>query len=194
MAITENTLRSLKDKGLLKEPSKLQMLCSSPEMKSLIQKISAPKCDPNRLFRKGDIVEPRKGREVYACEWEDCCFHKLDGKYEVQVDESEGHVSVIDDKTGIDCYVSAFALELVTPVEEREPYYIIQTTSENSFDICCVKNGQKVVRQSFFYAEGMHEGRESGCYAEFTESEAKAAAEAERDRLNDEWRKERENG
>ena len=63
-AITEKTLKSLNDKGLLKEPSKLQMLCSSPEMKSLIKKLSAPKYDPCRKFRKGDKVRvvERNGR------------------------------------------------------------------------------------------------------------------------------------
>ena len=46
LAIIEKTLKSLKDKGLLKEPSKLQMLCSIPEMKTLIKKLSDPKYDP----------------------------------------------------------------------------------------------------------------------------------------------------
>lgn len=136
--------------------------------------LAKPKYDPNRKFRKGDIVEPCKGREVYACEWEDCVFHKMDGKYEVQGDEKEGHVSVIDKETGIECYVSAFAIELVTPVEEREPYRV-ETGGYNRFRI---KKGNL---EYAYFPFGEH------CVLSM--DEAKAAAEAERDRLNDEHRK-----
>jgi hypothetical protein len=138
----------------------------------------APKYDPNRLFRKGDIVEPRKGREVYACEWEDCCFHKMDGKYEVQGDEKEGHVSVIDKETGIDCYVSAFSLELVTPVEELGPYEVEGDDDEKEYS---VTNRDKFVCTYPYDSDSF-----------YTKEQAKAAAEAERDRLNAEWRKEME--
>jgi hypothetical protein len=41
----------------------------------------------------------------------------------------------------------------------------------------------------YFYKEGTHEGEERFCYAEMTEAEAEKAAEDERDRLNEEWRK-----
>lgn len=133
----------------------------------------APKYEPCRKFRKRDIVEPCKGREVYACEWEDCVFHKLEGTYEVQADEKEGHVSVIEKETGIECYVSAFALELVTPVEELERYYIEHDST-----------GYAILdRQNVGYVAH---------FKEVQHPHAKEAAEAERDRLNAEHRKEQE--
>ena len=80
-------------------------------------------------------------------------------------------------------------LELLIPVKELNPYYVVHTTSENAFEVCRMVDGKSVTRLCYFYKEGMHEGRESGCYAEMTEAEAEKAAEDERDRLNEEWRK-----
>jgi hypothetical protein len=153
------------------EPLKLVISNRIPE--------TAPKYDPCRKFRKGDIVEPRKGREVYACEWFDCVFHKLEGTYKVCDDEREGHVSVIDKETGEDCYVSSFALELVTPVEERESYS---------------------VKESIFIKDEWQVWKDGGdktqtLIATYTlaHPNAKKAAAAERDRLNAEYRKEQGN-
>ena len=152
---------------------------------------TAPKYDPSRLFRKGDIVEPRKGREVYACEWEDCVFHKLKGTYKVCNDEREGHVSVIDKETGVDCYVSVFALELVTPVEEMERYVIIHNEREMYYEVCWkdddegVMTGRVRCRATYWY----HQPPQT-----YSQKEAKAAADAECDRLNAEYRKEKNNG
>lgn len=86
--------------------------------------LNKPKYDPCRLYKKGDRVKPRAGRDVYACEWEDAVFHKLTGVYELEADEKEGHVTIFDNETGTECYVSVFAIELITPVEELEPYQV----------------------------------------------------------------------
>lgn len=122
LAITEKTLKSLKDKGLLKEPSKLQMLCSSLEMKSLIKKFSTPKYDPNRKFRKGDIVKPCqvKGR------WQSITWKGCSGiHFTVTEDEDEdGIVSIKDPDCKLPSITSAVFLELVTPVEELDTYYV----------------------------------------------------------------------
>lgn len=156
------------------EPLKLVISNRIPEI--------APKYNPNRLFKKGDIVEPRKGREVYACEWEDCVFHKLEGTYKVCNDEREGHVSVIDKETGVDCYVSSFALELVTQAEELEPYRIFNNERLGAWT---------VLKNELIFAYYPYRVNESDNIVH-SEEEAKAAAEAERDRLNAEYRKEQE--
>lgn len=174
LAITEKTLKSLKDKGLLKEPSKLQMLCSSPEMKSLIKKLSTPKYDPNRKFRKGDIVKPCqvKGR------WQSITWKGCSGiHFTVTEDEDEdGIVSIKDPDCKLPSITSAVFLELVTPVEELEPY----TISEGA-GIIEVYNEKREAVKAWFYDDV-----KAGV-------KALAEAEAERDRLSDEWRKEQRN-
>lgn len=134
-----------------------------------------PKYDPNRKFRKGDIVEPCKGREVYACELEDCVFHKMDGKYKVQGDEKEGHVSVIDKKTGIECYISAFALKLVIPVEEQVSFRVGNFPVDGEWHVWKDYLGKTEIVSA---------------YKIDTHPNAYEAAEAERDRLNAKHRKE----
>lgn len=81
-------------------------------------------------------------------------------------------------------FIHACKLELISTLEEREPYYVVQNTSENSFDICRMYYGVPAVRQSFFYTEGKHEGEESVCNAELTEIEAKKEATEACERLN----------
>ena len=172
LAITEKTLKSLKDKGLLKEPSKLQMLCSSPEMKSLIKKLSTPKYDPNRKFRKGDIVKPCqvKGR------WQSITWKGRSGiHFTVTEDEDEdGIVSIKDPDCKLPSITSAVFLELVTPVEELEPYIVVD--AHTHWDVA-----DKNMKTVAMYSKGNH-------------PHAKEAAEAERDRLNAEYRKEQSNG
>ena len=179
-AITEKTLRSLKDKGLLKEPSKLQMLCSSPEMESLIKKLSALKCGPCRLFRKGDKVRLREyngrapfdnenfekeeaGQLCIVAEDEDC-----ENAYSLHVWKLEDMEREPDDGERPWFAFPIMFMELVTPVEEMEPYSVV----EDSVSFNVVKGDYIPV----FFCKGSH-------------PHAKAAAEAECKRLNDEWRK-----
>lgn len=138
----------------------------------------APKDDPCRLFKKGDKVQPRAGRDVYACEWEDAVFHKLTGVYELESDEKEGHVTILDKETGIECYVSVFAVELVTPVEELEPYYV----KDDGTHYVVGKRPEEP--EIVYLAE----------YSKDRHPHAKEAAEAECARLNAEHRKEANNG
>ena len=130
--------------------------------------VPTTKYDPCRLFRKGDRVKTRSvfGRKIYID----------DVLYEVMWDESCNKISV-KDLTSAETLVGmpSVFFELVIPVEEMEPYFVIKGDLINGWDVCKQKN-------------------ENICctVATFTQGHpnAKAAAEAERDRLNDEWRKE----
>lgn len=169
-AITEKTLKTLNDKGLLKEPSKLQMLCSSPEMKSLIKKLSSPKYDPCREFKEGDKVRVKRevhDRPVYIGEdaWE-----PLDPDEIWSVEEDELETGWVHIKTScVHATVWHAMLELVAPVEEQEPYSVGETTDYFSVD----KDNEEV--SLYWKARHPH---------------AKDAAEAECKRLTEEYRKE----
>lgn len=119
-----------------------------------------------RLFRKGDKVQPRSGKTVLACEYGFVTFHELAGQYEVNEDEARGTVTLI--VNGHACFVSAFALELVTPVEEMKPYYVEEQDS-------CYVVGKLQEAPEMEYVAGFSKNRHPN---------AKAAAEAECDRLN----------
>lgn len=186
LAIMEKTLKSLKNNGLLKEPSKLQMLCSSPEMKSLIKKLAPPKYDPNRLFKKGDKVRPIElnGR-IFSLYWKD----KIGKLLTVTSSESFDYVELpeVDGQPIAPAY-----LELVTPVEELEPFLVCQDAEMECFEVYKHEYTEgeeseekvwKIVRTTYFY--GDNQGLR-------TLAEAKAAAKAECARLNAEYRKEQE--
>ena len=126
-----------------------------------------PKHDPCRLFRKGDRVKPRSvfGRKLYI----------KDVLYEVMWDESCNKISV-KDLTSAETLVGmpSVFFELVTPVEELEPYSVQETMSHD---------GWQIVR----------DGLPLAIYDARRHPNAKAAAEAEAARLNAEWRKEQNN-
>lgn len=131
---------------------------------------TAPKYDPTRLFRKGDKVKAvlRHGRIPNDGVPKDVIL-------EVIADERDGIVKVLH-KMGVILEifnVYALYLELVTPVEELEPYSV----SENIHGWVVFKDTPGNVVANF----------------NNTHPNAKAAAEAERDRLNAEWRKEQNN-
>jgi hypothetical protein len=93
---------------------------------------------------------------------------------------------------GIVAAIDPVYLEMLIPVEELHPYYVAHNPGENAFEVCRTVDGKPVTRMCYFYKEGTHEGEESFCYAEMTEAEAEQAAEDERDRLNEDWRKHRQ--
>ena len=126
-----------------------------------------PKYDPCRPFKAGDIVTPkeRNGRVPWA----------KDTKLTVISDERDSGVTVRCDDTGEERLMCVLFLELVTPVEELEPYRV-ETGGYNRFRI---KKGN--LEYSYF---------PFGEHCVLSMDEAKAAAEAERDRLNAEYRKE----
>lgn len=132
----------------------------------------APKHDPCRKLRKGDIVEPRElyGRKHKALNY--------NYKYEVLEDEDkDGVVKVEYFDGGFTCtsYIPFYWFELVTPVEELEPYEVTESS-----DYYGVDKDDLEVEAAIFWKK--------------SHPNAKAAAEAECARLNEEYRKEQNNG
>lgn len=149
------------------------MLSSSPEMKSLIKKLSDPKPDPCRKYKAGDMVSPcfwndRQPAAYYISEVSGH-FTPEDGVYEVDNDEMPDATVLVRYKDKV-ISMQACQLELMTPVEEREPYGV----SENLHGWIVFKDTPGNVVANF----------------NNTHPHAKASAEAERDRLNAEYRKE----
>lgn len=147
--------------------------------------VSTPKYDPCRMFRKGDIVEPRElhGRK-----------HKtLDYNYLYEVLENEDKdgivkVSYFDGGCTWTSYIPFYWFNLVTPVEELERYIVIHNKNEKYFDVCWKdddepdgRTGRTRCRVTYWY----HQPPKT-----YNEEEAKAEAEAECARLNAEYRKE----
>ena len=128
-----------------------------------------PKYDPCRLFKKGDIVEPveRDGREVPD-------GAPVGEKCTVVESEKNGIVCIRYD-AGSEHYIHEipyFHLELVTPVEERSPYYV--GTWENMLAVYKKTQTEDIIISMFSQSH----------------PHAKEAAEAECARLNAEYRKE----
>ena len=138
-----------------------------------------PKHDPTRLFKKGD--------KVRMVEWHGRSFfdggcHPNCNKWTVTEDETSGVNIEQDGHTISD--VPACYLELITPVEELEPYSVHAILGNNGKPaFFAVRKGD--VSVAAFFCDTPRA---------FTEEQALAAAEAERDRLNAEWRKEQNNG
>lgn len=133
------------------------------------QSSTVNKHDPTRLFREGDIVRPveKEGRTYFDAPplGEKCLV--IEGESETGIVCVEYRYAE-DEKPAIHEIPFHF-LELVTPVEELEPYKLID--SPNTYNI--VRDRAMVMT--------IHKK---------SHPNAKAAAEAERDRLNAEWRKE----
>ena len=137
-----------------------------------------PKHDPARLFREGDKVRycERDGRKL---------FRLQDGAiYEVKSDEGDAGTVEIWLCKEVSRYGSYpyNVFELVTPVEELEPFYVDYITQDDD-DLddnprWCVKYRKYDDIVSVFYRNGFE-----------PQEKTRAAAEAERDRLNAEWRK-----
>lgn len=139
-----------------------------------------PKYDPTRLFKEGDKVRycERDGRKL---------FRLQDGAiYEVKSNEGDAGTVEIWLWKEVGRYESYpyNVFELVTPVEKMGPYkverkpghYIVYYQDQDKDGM----TGQMYLQAVFFF----------GHPKKYTEDEALAAAEAECERLNDEWRKE----
>ena len=146
---------------------------------------TAPKYDPCRRFRKGDKVEylPKDGRELFEAE------RLLTQTLTVVENEHEIYNRVeVKAQNGDIHSVPFYYLKLVTPVEEQERYILIHNEFEKHYEVCWKdddepdgRTGRTRCRATFWYYHPPQT---------YTQKEAKAAAEAERDRLNAEYRKE----
>lgn len=106
---------------------------------------SAPKYDPRRKFRKGDKVRLREynGRKPYDF-WHKQTIKHFGAKLDTVLDdekEDSGHVDIFQDAPidELTVRVHASYLELVTPVEELEPYSIDPANTNVLF-----KRGKKI--------------------------------------------------
>lgn len=159
--------------------------------------VPTPKYDPWRPYKKGDraqVVE-RNGRPI-------TCFPA--GRIKVgdivTVAENEGgdvFIKVLTED-GHEMMVPWFMLELITPVEELEPYYIEEETFDyeirNANDDPDI--GTSLAFHVMFQDPDESEILRVKSYYEsyvYSREHAEADAKAERDRLNAEWRKEQNN-
>lgn len=138
-----------------------------------------PQHDPCRKVKKGDRVKPRivYGRTpVFGIDG--VAVAMSSGDFIIETDEGERPNGTVDVKTsdGTIMTVDPVYLELVTPVEELVPYRILHN----------VANGYVIYKEK---------PKTDNIVAIFnsTHPRSKEAAEAERDRLNAEWRKEQNN-
>ena len=171
---------ALLDGGTTATPmTQAEFKCARPEVGTLMPE--KPKYDPCRLFKKGD--------KVRVVEWNGRSYWDRDHSTELttgcicEVNEDEksaqeeGWVSV-DYQEQIR-YVPPCFLELITPVEEIEPYYIEQSTSKNYWEVWKKDSKKGRLLIAMFHKNHPH---------------SKETAEAECDRLNAEYRKEQNNG
>lgn len=143
---------------------------------------AAPKYDPCRKLKVGDVVRVLKiNGNLPKCKWAgNIPKEGITGI--VRELRKEDHFVWIDYKEML-CYcIDPAYLELVTPVEELEPYSVHESEVIQGFDI---------VRDKLCVVTFPFGAKESGWY--YNRLAAKEAAEAECDRLNAEYRKEQEN-
>ena len=143
--------------------------------------LTAPKYDPCREFRAGDKVELKTnlGRNPY--DTFDGQEYIPDGTvFTVLRDEWAGGKVDIFEKDESDAFTVHFSnLELITPVEELEISRVFNDKKMGAWI---------VTKDNFTHAYFPYRCEVSDNIANSKE-EAKAAAEAERDRLNAEWRR-----
>ena len=152
-----------------------------------------PKYDPSRKFRERDKVRFRKVNERFTPEWHAPTFVGSLGI--IVSDERESGYVRVHCYDGICRSIDATYLELVTPVEELEPYYIETETFD--YEIRNANDDPDIGTSLALHIkiQDPDEGqilRVKSYYESYVYSRehAIADAEAERDRLNAEWRKE----
>lgn len=143
----------------------------------------APKHDPRRLFRKGDIVRLREynGRPPYDY-WHKQVIKNFGAKLDTVLEDEKdsGNVDIFQDAPidELTVRVNSCHLELVTPAEEMEPYYAKESHYKDEWQVWRRDAHNIDTLMSTYACSHPH---------------AKDSAEAERDRLNAEHRKEHEN-
>lgn len=152
------------------------ILCSKKD-KDLADKIEemvkalSTKHDPCRIFKEGDIVSPKSWYDRKPWGYSNSSIVRLNTCWKCTVIADE-HRGIVKCKTnsGYLFETAPCFLELVTPVDELEPYIVGESTDYFSVDD--------------------REGEELSIYWKNKHPHAKESAEAECNRLNDEHRKE----
>ena len=142
----------------------------------------APKYDLCRLFRKGDKVKLRKsffGRETTFSHYAETKFN-FDDIYTIEEDEEPQQslvaVASIDGEYSEEfCF---YEIELITPVEELEPFYVCENTESKSFEVRRKEDHKVQAAFYYFNADDAH-----------AKSEAAKATLEHCDLLNAEHRK-----
>ena len=146
-----------------------------------------PKHDHCREFKEGDRVRMvmRDGRHPYCLKMRESIV-PTDTICNVVRCESNGFV-VVEYENGYNPVVHFSFLELVTPVEELEPYYVVTNTDCSTCTIFKRVGEKKLVHSAYYFMHG------NGCSnALMGIIEAQAAAKSECARLNAKYRKEQE--
>ena len=138
----------------------------------------APKYDPCRKFRKGD--------KVRVVEWNGRNTARVGQIGYVVSDERNSKVELAIECWTKDVYYPACHLELVSPVEELEPYRISTNRDCATHAIFKKIKEKDFIVCKYFFTHGRCAN------ALLSEKEALAAAEAECEKLNAEYRKEQE--
>lgn len=153
---------------------------------------NAQKYDPCREFKNGDIVRyvERDGRSYVDAPPVGATCRVIVGEDSVGMVMVEFKFSENEESDVYD--VPFYHLELVVPVEELERYVVIHNDYEKYYEVCWKdddepdgRTGRTRCLTTFWY----HNPPKT-----HTQKHAKEAAEAERDRLNAEYRKEQNNG
>ena len=157
---------------------------------------STPKYNPSRKFRKGDKVSPCfwNNRPPSAYDINEITAHFIpeDGLYSVSQNELPDSTVLVEYKGKI-ITMQACHLELMSPLEEQKLYKVSHDKELELFEVCHYEMSDdtiteegtmyKIVRTTYWY------GKRQG---DRTKEEARAAAQAECERLNAEYRKEME--
>lgn len=130
----------------------------------------APKYDPCRLFRKGDKVRlvPYRGRAPIMFGSNVFSIGRI---FTVEEDENKEYYVMLNGTSHRQLCQACF-LELITPVEEREPYFV----SNDDYEYCVFDQRTKM----------------TVCRFDISHPHPKEAAQAECARLNAEHRKEKQ--
>lgn len=141
--------------------------------------VPTTKHDPTRLFKKGDKVRIVKynGRKFDGAP----PTFQLGKVYRVDEDEDTKHCYVMLQSCDLYYAHPVAFLELVTPVVETEPYIMLENVPRNSIEVRDKRTNK--VEATFYF------GKDHA----YTFEQAATRAEAERDSLNAEHRKEQNN-
>ena len=130
-----------------------------------------------RLYRTGDTVQ-----ETLVNGRRSGMPYRINRLHEVAVvlkDESQDNKVHVQYRDNTQDIIDAAYLKLIHPVEERKLYYVHESVSDCSFEICREEGDRPVCRMAYFWYS-------YSCRGELDREEARELAERECQRLNNE--------